>query len=585
MNKRWFLQQTDPQSVQDLYESLRINRTLCTLLVQRGILTYEEAKKFFRPSLDEHLYDPFLMQDMDRAVERIDRAIRNKEKILVYGDYDVDGTTAVALVYSFLKDLYYDVDYYLPDRYREGYGVSFESIDWAHQNGFTLIIALDCGIKAIDQIDRALELGIDFIVCDHHRPDKQLPNAHAVLDPKRPDCTYPFEELSGCGIGFKLIQAIASLHAIPFKRIVRYLDLVVVSIAADIVSITDENRLLAHHGLKILNKSPRPGLRSLIELNTPNRQMTISDIVFTIAPRLNAAGRIDDAKHAVRLLITQEGNIAKQNADVLQEQNTKRKLIDSDITEEAFKLIEDDPNYNERKSTVMYQSHWHKGVIGIIASRLAEKYYRPTIVMTLSNGIVAGSARSIPGFDIYNAIESCSDLLTQYGGHKYAAGLTLLEENVTEFISRFEAEVARTLSDDMLIPEISIDAELHARDINQTFYNILKQFAPFGPGNMRPVFMMRHLSDTGWSSAVGNNHLRLSARQENSSIILKGIGYNMGDKLPYIKSGGLFDIAFTLEENTYNHQTTLQLNLKDIKESTSQPFDGEVHYIDDLSFG
>lgn len=584
MNKRWVLQHTDEQLVQNLYESLRINRTLCKLLVQRGIITYEEAKKFFRPSLDEHLYDPFLMKDMDRAVERVDRAIRNKEKILVYGDYDVDGTTAVALMYSFLKDLYYDVDYYLPDRYREGYGVSFESIDWAQEHGFTLIIALDCGIKAIDKVEYAQERGIEFIICDHHRPDEQLPAACAVLDPKRLDCAYPFEELSGCGIGFKLIQAIAARQEIPFKKLLRYLDLVVVSIAADIVSITDENRLLAYYGLKLLNKSPRPGLRSLIELNTPNRQMTISDIVFTIAPRLNAAGRIDDAEHAVRLLISQEGNIAKQNADVLQEQNTKRKLIDSDITEEAFKLIDEDIEYASRKSTVIYQSHWHKGVIGIIASRLSEKFFRPTVVMTLSNGIVAGSARSIPGFDIYNALQSCSDLLTQFGGHKYAAGLTLKEENVKEFIARFEAEVNNTLEDHMLIPEISIDAELYARDINNTFYNILKQFAPFGPGNMRPVFVMRELTDTGWSSMVGNNHLRLSARQEGSAITLKGIGYNLGDKLQYIKSGGNFDIAFTIEENTYNNQTSLQLNLKDIKESTNQLFDGEVSHAEDFVF-
>jgi single-stranded-DNA-specific exonuclease len=576
MNKRWVLQHTDEQLVQNLYESLRINRTLCKLLVQRGIVTYEEARKFFRPSLEEHLYDPFLMKDMDRAVERIDRAIRNKEKILVYGDYDVDGTTAVALMYSFLKDLYYDVDYYLPDRYREGYGVSFESIDWAKEYGFTLIIALDCGIKANDKVTYATQLGIDFIICDHHRPDEQLPAAHAILDPKRNDCTYPFEELSGCGIGFKLIQAIAERQEIPFKRVTRYLDLVVVSIAADIVSITDENRLLAHYGLRLLNKSPRPGLRSLIELNTPNRQMTISDIVFTIAPRLNAAGRIDDAEHAVRLLIAQEGNIAKQNADVLQEQNSKRKLIDSDITEEAFKIIDEDTDYHSRKSTVIYQPHWHKGVIGIIASRLSEKYYRPTIVMTLSNGIVAGSARSIPGFDIYNALQSCSDLLSQFGGHKYAAGLTLKEENVQEFIARFEAEVANTIEDQILIPEIVIDAELYARDINNTFYNILKQFSPFGPGNMKPVFVLRRLTDTGWTSIVGNNHIKLSARQEDSTITLKGIGYNLGEKLPYIKNGGKFDLAFSIEENTFNNQVTLQLNIKDIKESTEQPFDDEI---------
>lgn len=566
-HKRWVFQQVDEQLVTDLHENLRINRILCHLLVQRGIYTFDDAKRFFRPSLEEHLHDPFLMKDMDKAVERIDKAIRNKEKILVYGDYDVDGTTSVALMYSFIKELYYHVDYYLPDRYSEGYGISMQSIDWAGENGFSLIIALDCGIKAIDKIEYANQKGIDFIICDHHRPDEVLPSAVAILDPKQNDCSYPYGELSGCGIGFKLIQAIAMRQDIPLKKLTRYLDLVVVSIAADIVPITDENRVLAHFGLKQINRQPRPGLRSLMELNAINRQLTISDIVFTIAPRINAAGRMDDAEQAVRLLVSSEGIAARQNADVLQEQNTKRKMIDTDITGEAYKYVESLPDFKTRKAFVLYEQHWHKGVIGIVASRLSEKYLRPAIVMTLSNGIVNGSARSVPGFDIYNALKACSELLEQYGGHKYAAGVTLKAENVQTFISRFEQIVNETIEDTMLIPEIKIDAELRVRDVNNNFYNIIKQFAPFGPGNMKPVFLIRGLSDAGWTSVVGNKHLRLYLRHESSSVVLKGIAYNMADSLAEVKSGKRFDVCFTIEENIYNGAATLQLNVKDMKES------------------
>ncbi len=568
MNKKWVFQQVDEQSVNSLYDSLHIHRILCQLLVQRSIVTYEEARQFFRPSVEEHLHDPFLMKDMDKAVERIDRAIRNKEKILVYGDYDVDGTTAVALVYSFLKEMYFHVDYYLPDRYKEGYGISLTSIDWAKENDFSLVIALDCGIKAGEQVNYARQKGIDFIICDHHRPDDDsLPDAFAILDPKRSDCSYPFDELSGCGIGFKLIQAIAKQQNISFKKLQRYLDLVVVSIAADIVPITDENRILAHYGLKLLNRSPRPGLRSLIELNAMGRNLSISDIVFTIAPRINAAGRMDDAKQAVRLLVSEEGSIAKQSAGLLQEHNSNRKKIDTDITEEAFRLVDNDLKDNIRKSIVIYQPHWHKGVIGIVASRLSEKYFRPTIVMTLSNGMVAGSSRSIRGFDIYNALQTCSDLLEQFGGHKYAAGLTLKEENVKPFIEKFENVVAQTLDEKMLIPEIHIDAELFVRDINPNFYNILRQFAPFGPGNMKPVFIMRAVSDAGKSAVVGGKHLKLVLRQDETPTSVKAIAYNMGEMLDEFKSGKKFDICFTIEENTYNNLTTLQLNIKDVKPS------------------
>lgn len=564
MNRKWVLKKIDEQAVDHLHEELNINRTLCKLLVQRGVLNYEDAKKFFRPSLETHLHDPFLMKDMDRAIERIDRAMNNKEKILVYGDYDVDGTTAVTVVYGFLKDLYFYVDYYLPDRYLEGYGVSTQGIDWAYANGFSLIIALDCGIKSVDKVEYAQTLGIDFIICDHHRPDAVLPPAYAVLDPKRRDCPYPFKELSGCGIGFKLLSALAQTKGIPFTRVAKLLDLVAVSIAADIVPINDENRVLAHFGLKRLNHNPRPGLRSLIELNSLNRHLTISDIVFSIAPRINAAGRMDDAKQAVRLLMSQEGNTARKRAADLQLHNNQRKQIDSGITEEALLLLENStPNPNQR-TTVLYQPHWHKGVIGIVASRLIEKYHRPTIVLTLSNGLVSGSARSIAGYDIYNAIKACSDLLEQFGGHRYAAGLTMLEENVPEFIKRFEKVVSETIEDSMLKPEIHIDTEINLSDITPKFYSILKQFAPFGPANMKPVFLARNVTDAGWSSVVGNNHLRLMIRQGTSNVI-KGIGYNMGGFIDAVKAGEAFDVCFSIEENNYNNSNALQINIRDIQ--------------------
>lgn len=566
MDKRWVLKEADEGVVEDLHRSLHANRTICKLLVQRNITTLEEAKSFFRPSLEEHLHDPFLMKDMEEAIKRIDDAMHGKEKILIYGDYDVDGTTSVALVYSFLKEMYFHVDYYIPDRYKEGYGISYQGIDWASENNYSLIIALDCGIKAIEKIDYATEKGVDFIICDHHRPGEEIPKAHAVLDPKREDCPYPYKELSGCGIGFKLIQALAAKKLISFRKVCSYLDLVAVSIAADIVPITGENRVLAYHGLRKLNRSPRPGLRSLMELNALNRQLTISDIVFIIAPRINAAGRMNDASDAVRLLISQEGGIAKRNADVLQKENVKRKRIDTTITEEAMNILSNNPKVNTLKSTVLYKADWHKGVIAIVASRLIEKYFRPTIVMTSAgDGMVAGSARSVPGFDIYNAIKECSDLLEQFGGHKYAAGLTVKEENVYTFISKFEQVVADTIEERMLVPEIEIDTALELDDINNHFYGTLRQFAPFGPGNRRPIFMGENLVDTGWSSIVGNNHLKLYARQNNSQTV-RGIGYNMGQLYHDIAKGkNEFNVCFTLNENKYNGQTNLQMNLKDLK--------------------
>lgn len=566
MNKRWVIKEVAEQEVDNLHDSLKINRILCQLLVQRNIKTYEEAKRFFRPSLD-HLHDPFLMKDMDRAVERIDKAMRHKEKILVYGDYDVDGTTAVALVYSFFKELYFHIDYYVPNRYTEGYGVSERGIEWAASHGFSLIIALDCGIKATDKVRLAKEKGIDFIICDHHRPGDELPPAHAILDPKRADCSYPYDELSGCGIGFKLVQAFAQKEGIPFKKVTEVLDLVAVSIAADIVPIDGENRVLAHFGLRRLNRSPRPGLRSLIEMSARNKRLNVSDIVFIIAPRINAAGRMDDAKQAVKLLISQEGALAKQKANVLQEKNHERKQIDSGITEEAINIVQNDEMAHERKSTVLYRPHWHKGVIGIVASRLIEKFYRPTIVMTDSQeeGLAAGSARSVRGFDIYNAIKECGDLLEQFGGHKYAAGLSIQKKNVPAFIEKFERVVAATITDEMLVPEISIDAELPLYYVNHKFYNILRQFAPFGPKNLKPIFLSQSLQDTGWSSVVGKKHLKLYAKQDGAKM--KGIGYNLGFRYPEIAKGNVFDLCYTLEENAYNGHIWLQANIKDIKES------------------
>ncbi len=570
MTKRWVYVDVDDNVINELQQTLKINRTLCRLLVLRGIKTPEDARKFFYPSLEKDLYDPFLMKDMDKAVERIDEAIRRKEKILVYGDYDVDGTTSVALVYSFFKDFYFYLDYYIPDRYEEGYGISTQGIDWAKKNGFSLIIALDCGIKAIEKVAYAKTLDIDFVICDHHRPGEVLPPAHAVLDPKRADCTYPYDELSGCGIGFKLVQAFAATKGIHFSKVKKMLDLVAVSIAADIVPITDENRVLAYFGLKRLNRSPRPGLRSLIELSAKNKKITISDIVFIIAPRINAAGRMDDAKAAVRLLISTEGMIAKENANVLQEKNTQRQRIDSDITDQAMKIVDEelsDQNVgcNGNRSIVLYKPDWHKGVIGIVASRIIERFYRPTIVMTSSNGMVSGSARSIPGYDIYNAIHECRPLLDQFGGHKYAAGLTLKEENVDKFINQFSLVVESTLDESLLVPEILIDSELDAVDLNKDFFRILRRFAPFGPENLKPVFVSKDLVNTGWSSIVGNNHLKIYARQEGQQSTLKGIGYNMGDRYKEIANGEKFAACFTIQENRYKGSVNLQMNLKDLR--------------------
>lgn len=578
--KRWAVKPNgDSKVVEALAKQLNSGTTLANLLAQRGITDFEEARRFFRPSLSD-LHDPFLMKDMDKAVERLNKAIAANEKILVYGDYDVDGTTAVALVYSFLRTLYDHVDFYLPDRYREGYGVSTQGIEFAAENNFKLIIALDCGIKSIDKVAFAKEKGIDFIICDHHRPGDELPAAVAVLDPKRSDDEYPFKELSGCGIGFKLISAYTIKNNIPFDDIEQYLDLVAISTAADIVPIIGENRVLVHFGLKRLNYNTRFGIRAILEMEkvaifhdenedgtrTPHYNLTVNDLVFIIGPRINAAGRIHDARHAVDLLISNNSSDALSQSIRIKEHNDERKELDVKITQEALMMIQADSHFSRKKSTVIFNSGWHKGVIGIVASRLTERFYRPTIVLTESNGMATGSARSVKDFDIYNAIESCSDLLEQFGGHMYAAGLTMKIENIERFTERFEEIVSNTIEDHMLTQEIEIDAPLRLSEITPAFFNILKQFAPFGPGNMNPVFRTENVRDTGLSRIVGNNHLKLNlAEDETKRFGLDGIAFQMGQHYPFISRRIPFDICYTIEENTFNGKTNLQLNVKDIK--------------------
>ncbi len=579
--KRWAVkEQGDTSIVQELMKSLNIGSTLAALLVNRGITSYEEAKKFFRPDIND-LHDPFLMKDMDKAIDRIDKAISSGEKILVYGDYDVDGTTAVALVYSFLKTKYDKLDFYLPDRYKEGYGVSFAGIDYAQANNITLIIALDCGIKAVDKVVYANQRNIDFIICDHHRPGDQLPAAVAVLDPKRDDCSYPFKELSGCGIGFKLVQAYSQKHNIPFLSLEKYLDLVAVSTAADIVPITGENRILVYFGLKRLNEKPRHGFEAILKTNNTQKKqfvnattgeitekynLDVSNLVFIIGPRINAAGRIYDARHAVDLLISETHTGAGEGSTLINKHNDERRELDLKITDHALDIIREDPQHIKRKTTVLFHPEWHKGVIGIVASRLTEKYYRPTVILTESNGMATGSARSVKDFDIYNAIEACSDLLEQFGGHMYAAGLTMKLENIEKFRERFEEVVCTTIEERMLTQEVDIDAEINLNEITPNFFNVLRQFSPFGPGNMNPVFITEGVRDTGMTRIVGNNHLKLNIGQDdNTRYGMDGIAFQMGQYLPFIKRKIPFDICYTLEENTFNGKTSIQINVKDIK--------------------
>ena len=578
MDKCWVLKtQGDPEKVNELSKALGIDQALANLLIQRGLTTIDEAKTFFRPSLTD-LFDPFRMKDMDKAIARITQAIVNKEGILVYGDYDVDGTSAVALVYTFLHSFHEEIDFYIPDRYDEGYGISIKGIDYASLNNVKLIIALDCGIKAIEKVAYAATKDIDFIICDHHRPGSEIPGASAILDPKRSDCPYPYKELSGCGIGFKLIQAYAQINNIPFENLAQYLDLVAISIASDIVDITGENRILAYFGLKLINSKPRPGLEALLRYssmmknddglggNVFNRELTITDLVFMIGPRINAAGRIESGKNSVRLLITTNLEEAKRVAEQINAYNTERRTLDSQATQKAMEMIGADERLKSARSTVIYHPEWHKGVIGIVASRLTEFYYRPTIVLTLSNGLVTGSARSVKDFDIYEAVDACSDLLEHFGGHKFAAGLSLKPENLDLFKSRFEEAVQDRLQGVKLFPVLEIDSLLPLNAINSRFFNVLKQFAPFGPGNMAPLFVTRGVMDAGGSRIVGKNHLKLSVvHPDIAGGPFSAIAFQQGEQFGLIDKQIPFNICYHVEENEWNGSVNLQLNIKDIK--------------------
>ncbi|TXD81471.1 single-stranded-DNA-specific exonuclease RecJ [Subsaximicrobium wynnwilliamsii] len=560
---RWTLKpKPKPETIASLQETLQVDATVAILLAQRGIETYEAAKKFFRPSLKD-LHDPFLMKDMDRAVERIEKALFNNENIMVYGDYDVDGTTSVALMSSYLKTKSNQIATYIPDRYGEGYGVSYQGIDFAHDNGFSLIIALDCGIKAIDKVNYAAEKGIDFIICDHHRPGAELPKAVAVLDPKRDDCEYPFKELCGCGVGFKLIQALASKDGKTVEDLTEYLDLVATAIGADIVPIVDENRALAYFGLQVINAQPRPGIKAIIE-ETKKKELTITDVVFIVAPRINAAGRMKHGNYAVTLLTETDEKQAKIYASEINEFNLDRREADRRITEEALVQIIENKE-QDRLTSVVYHESWHKGVIGIVASRLTETYYRPTLVFTKSGDKLAASARSVSGFDVYNALEACSVHIEQFGGHKYAAGLTLKQENYEAFKQAFEDEVTKTIDRNLLIPEIKVDFQMKLKDITPKFHRILKQFAPFGPSNMTPIFMSEDLKDSGYGKCVGEDdkHLRLTATQGREKIVC--IGFNLGDKCDLITDKKPFNAVYSIDENHWQGNVSLQLKLRDIR--------------------
>ena len=561
---RWTIKpKPSEEKIKHVAQALNVEDFVAQLLVQRGIETFEDAKNFFRPSLD-HLHDPYLMKDMQKAVERIEKAIENQERILVFGDYDVDGTTAVSLVSSYLKTYYPDVATYIPDRYNEGYGISFLGIDYADDNGFSLIIALDCGIKSIDHVAYAKERNIDFIICDHHRPGDKLPDAVAILDPKRDDCDYPYDELCGCGIGFKLIQALAKNRNQTIDDLVLYLDLVAAAIAADIVPMTGENRVLAHFGLQVINSDPRPGIKALIH-QIKKQILDITDVVFIIAPRINAAGRIKHGNHAVELLTEFDFEQAQQFASDIEAYNSERKDLDKLITKEALKQI-DENNEKERFTSVVFQEDWHKGVIGIVASRLIETYYRPTLVFTKSGDKYAASARSVKGFDVYNALEACSEHLEQFGGHMYAAGMTLKEENYLLFKEAFEKEVEKTIHPHMLVPEISIDAEINFSDITPKLIRILKQFEPFGPMNMTPTFLTKDVKDTGYGKLTGqeDEHLRLFVKQ-NGTEGIAAIGFGLGDKFDLTTNQKPFQVAYCIDENEWNGKVSIQLRLKSIK--------------------
>lgn len=562
MEKRWNILNASPQKVTALQKELKINEVICKILVQRGIDIFDKAKEFFRPQLSM-LHDPWLMKDMDKAVDRIVSAIKDEEKILIYGDYDVDGTTAVASIYQFITAFYGNAEFYIPHRYREGYGVSKEGINYAKNNNFTLIISLDCGIKSIDLIAYAKLLDVDFIVCDHHLPDNRLPAAVAILNPKQPGCNYPYKELCGCGVGFKLMTALAEKLRLPAESYLCYSDLLATAIAADIVPMTGENRIMAYYGLQRVNNNPCNGIKALMELAGVQKEMFITNLVFIIAPRVNAAGRMDDAKKAVQLFIEKDCNKALEFAEMLHTDNTDRRTADTAITEEALALIEENKLTTNRMTTVLYQEHWHKGVVGIVASRLIESYYRPTVVLTRSGEVAAGSARSVAGFNLYEAIHACKEHLLGYGGHFAAAGMTLLPENVEAFTNMFEQVVSQTIQPDSLTPVLVIDAEVSFNDLTHSFYKIIHQMEPYGPENMRPVFMVRNVVDSGNSKLIKEQHIKFCLRQNNSSF--KGIGFNMAEKFYLIESKKPLDVVFTLEENEWNGQKMLQLKVQDFR--------------------
>ncbi len=562
MQKRWNILPADESKATALHESLKINKTICQILAQRGLDDFEKSKHFFRPQLTD-LLSPWLMKDMQKAVDRILLAKSRKEKILVFGDYDVDGTTSVASMFQFLQKIYPLVDYYIPHRYREGYGISKIGIDFAKENNFSLIISLDCGIKSVELIAYAKTLGIDFIVCDHHMPDNEVPVAVAILNPKQKDCNYPYKELCGCGVGFKLMQALSEELNLNENSYLNYLDLVATAIAADIVPITGENRILAYYGLKKVNENPCAGIKALMILASMQKEMFITNLVFMIAPRVNAAGRMDDAKKAVQLFIEQDAKKAMEFAEMLHSDNTDRKEADSSITEEALAIIEADKNSIHKKTTVVYKEHWHKGVVGIVASRLIETYYRPTIVLTRSGDFAGGSARSVTGFNLYEAIHACREHLIGYGGHFAAAGMTLAINNIEAFSNAFEKVVAATITPELLIPEIIIDAEIFFSELTPTFYNILLQMEPFGPENMRPIFVAKKVLDTGFSKIVKEQHIRFSVRQ--NKISFTGIGFNMANKFPLLQMQKPLDIVFTLDLNEWNGEKNLQLKVIDLR--------------------
>ena len=566
MVKRWHILSADENKITDLSAALHINRALCKILVQRGIDSFEKAKAFFRPQLTQ-LPDPLLMKDMDKAVMRISKAFDSREKILVFGDYDVDGTTAVASMYQFLCTIYEPdlLDFYIPHRYREGYGVSKMGIDFANENGFGLIISLDCGIKSVDLVAYAKSLGIDFIICDHHLPDDEIPAAVAILNPKQNDCNYPYKELCGCGVGFKLITALATHFGIDEEHYHCYLDLLATAIAADIVPMTGENRVMAYYGLEKINSNPNAGIKALIKLGGIQKKLSINNVVFVIAPRINAAGRMDDAKKAVQLFIETDYEKAFLTAEMLHSDNSDRKEADSSITEEALEMINSNENLKTKKTTVVYKDYWHKGVVGIVASRLIENYYRPTVVLTKSGDVLTGSARSVTGFNLYEAIHACREYLLGYGGHFAAAGLSLLPENLEAFENKFEETVASTIEDRLLVPEIVIDTVINFAELTPSFYRILCEMEPFGPENMRPVFIAKAVTDTGYTKIVKELHIRFSLKQ--GTVVFTGIGFNMAEKFHLLEQKKPVDIVFTLDENEWNGTTTLQLKMIDFKQS------------------